>query len=84
MSPQQFKKIRETFGLTQGEFASSLGLTQKTVSQYEMGFRAPGPTVKVIVKALDEMPVAQAKKLLELMKEISDQQKKDKLRRGAR
>ncbi len=81
MSPQQFKKIRETFELTQNDFALCLGLTQKTVSQYEIGFRTPGPTVQVIVQALDSMSVIHAKKLLQLMKNIADQQKKDKLRR---
>ena len=39
MKPQEFKKIRESFGFTQSELAECLGLTQKTVSQYEMGFR---------------------------------------------
>lgn len=84
MSPQQFKKIRETFGLTQIEFASCLGLTQKTVSQYEMGFRVPGPTVQVIVKTLDELPTARAKKLLDLMRIVADELKNYKSHRVAR
>lgn len=83
MSPQQIKKIRESFGLTQSEFAACLGLTQKTMSQYEMGFRAPGPTVKVIVKALDLLPTTQAKKLLELMLEVAEKQKKENLKRSS-
>lgn len=84
MSPQQFKKIRESFSLTQIEFASCLGLTQKTISQYEMGFRVPGPTVQVIVKTLDELPTAQAKKLLDFMKIIADELKNSKSQRVVR
>lgn len=71
MSPIQFKKIRESFNMTQDEFSSCLGLAQKTVSQYEMGFRKPGPTVKIIVKALELLPATQAKKLLDLMREVN-------------
>ena len=82
MSPKEFKEVREKFGLTQIEFASSLGLTQKTVSQYEMGFRSPGPTVKVIVSAIDTLPMNQARKLLELMKDVSDALRDKKTRRS--
>ncbi len=72
MSPQQFKKIRESFGLTQKEIANCLGLTQKTVSQYEMGFRKPGPTVQVVMEALDRVSAKQLKEILDIMKEVSE------------
>jgi transcriptional regulator with XRE-family HTH domain len=72
MSPKQFKAIREGFGMTQDEFAVCLGLTQKAVSHYETGFRVPGSTVQVIVMALELLPPSQAKKLLGLMKDISE------------
>lgn len=83
MSPQQMKRIRESLGLTQSEFAACLGLTQKTVSQYEMGFRVPGPTVKVVVKTLDILPATQAKRLLETMLEVAEKQKKDSSKRSS-
>lgn len=83
MSPQQMKRIRESLGLTQNEFAACLGLTQKTVSQYEMGFRVPGPTVKVIVKTLDVVSLTQAKKLLEIMLEVASKQKKENPKRSS-
>lgn len=81
MSPQHFKKFRESFGLTQSELALCFGLTQKTISQYEMGFRVPGPTVKVVVKVLEIMPVAQSAKLLQLMKEVAEMPKKKSAQR---
>ena len=71
MNPQQFKKIRESFGLTQKEIANCLGLTQKTVSQYEIGFRKPGPTVQAIMKTLDRVSAKQLKDLLDIMNEVS-------------
>lgn len=72
MSPQHFKSIRESFGLTQEEFGNRLGVTQKTVSQYEIGFRVPGPTVRVIMRVLEKAPRSKATWLLELMNEISE------------
>ena len=80
MSPEHFKSIREGFGLTQGEFAACLGLTQKTVSQYEIGFRVPGPTVRVIMLALEKLPAAQAKKLLSLMRDMAEAYSRKKTR----
>ncbi len=84
MKPQEFKKIRESFGLTQSELAECLGLTQKTVSQYEMGFRVPGPTVQVVMKTLDRVKPNQFKTLLELMKEVADELKVAKSKRNLR
>ena len=84
MKPQEFKKIRESFGLTQSELAECLGLTQKTVSQYEMGFRVPGPTVQVVMKTLDRVKPNQFKTLLELMKEVADELKAAKSKRSLR
>jgi transcriptional regulator with XRE-family HTH domain len=84
LKPQEFKKIRESFGLTQSELAECLGLTQKTVSQYEMGFRVPGPTVQVVMKTLDRVKPNQFKTLLELMKEVADELKAAKSKRNLR
>lgn len=80
MKPQEFKKIRESFGLTQSELAECLGLTQKTVSQYEMGFRVPGPTVQVVMNTLDRVKQTQLKTLLEIMKEVSKELKTIKVK----
>ncbi len=81
MKPQEFKKIRESFGLTQSELAECLGLTQKTLSQYEMGFRVPGPTVQVVMKTLDRIKPNQFKTLLEIMKEVADELRAAKAKR---
>lgn len=83
MSPRHFKKIRESFGLTQAEFAACLGLTQKTISQYEIGFREPGPTVRVFMSVLEELPKDQSKKLLERMRRIGEELE-NKQTRGSR
>ena len=82
MSPEQFKRGRERFEMTQTEFASCLGLTQKTVSQYEIGFRKPGPTVQVIMFTLEALSDTQAKKLLELMRDVSDKLSRKRERRS--
>lgn len=84
MKPQEFKRIRESFGLTQSEFALCLGLTQKTISQYEMGFRTPGPTVKVVVKTLDRVKENQLSYLLELMKDVSTEINGSSEKRGSK
>jgi transcriptional regulator with XRE-family HTH domain len=81
LKPQEFKKIRESFGLTQSELAECLGLTQKTLSQYEMGFRVPGPTVQVVMKTLDRIKPNQFKTLLEIMKEVADELRAAKAKR---
>ncbi len=83
MSPQQIQNFRETFGLTQGELAACLGLTQKTISQYEMGFRKPGPTVTVVILTLEILPVNQAKKLLGVMSSVTERLQ-DKSKRRSR
>ena len=82
MKPQEFKQIREAFKLTQSELADCLGLTQKTVSQYEMGFRVPGPTVQVVMTALSRMKLNQSKLLLDFLKEAADDLKVSKKKRA--
>lgn len=81
MKPQEFKKIRESFDLTQRELAQCLGLTQKTVSQYEMGFRVPGPTVQVVMKTLDRVKRNQLRPLLDIMTEVTKEMKTAKAKR---
>ncbi|MCB0369625.1 MAG: helix-turn-helix transcriptional regulator [Bdellovibrionales bacterium] len=75
MSPEQFKYIRESFGLTQNELATCLGLHQKTISQYEIGFRKPGPTVVIVMNLLQQVSHSQSQKLLDLMEQISEKVK---------
>ncbi len=76
MSPKRFKNIRDKFGLTQVEFAKCFGLTQKTISQYEIGFRKPGPTVQVLLLLLENLSASQGHKFLKLMEEASEKLKK--------
>lgn len=82
MTPQQFKLVRESLNVTQAELAQCLGLTQKAVSHYETGFRAPGATVQVVLKTLDRLPPAQAKRIFEIMSEVSEDLKKKQKRKS--
>jgi DNA-binding transcriptional regulator YiaG len=41
MTPDQIKAIRHALGLTQSEFATTLGATQVTVSRWETGLNPP-------------------------------------------
>lgn len=83
MKPQQFKSIRESFSLTQAQLAECLGLTQKTVSHYEVGFRMPGPTVQVVMTALSRMKPNQSRLLLDFLKEAADDLKMSKKKRAS-
>ena len=40
---EQLKKVRETHGLSQTEFAQIMHITPGSVSRYESGIRKPGP-----------------------------------------
>jgi DNA-binding transcriptional regulator YiaG len=41
MSPQQVKRLRKGLGMTQQEFADSLGVPQSTVGRWEAGLNSP-------------------------------------------
>ena len=40
-SPEGIRRLREGLGLTRAEFANSLGVSRKTVWQWEMGLVSP-------------------------------------------
>ncbi|MBR1752849.1 MAG: helix-turn-helix transcriptional regulator [Ruminococcus sp.] len=47
------KKIREENGLTQGELAEMVGISQPMIAQYEMGIKLPNIVIgKEIAKKL--------------------------------
>ncbi len=68
MSPAKIKALRVKLGLTQVEFAAALGVAVLSASQYETGFRNPGPTLLILLKVLESLPHNKAFWLLELFK----------------
>lgn len=67
MSPSKIKDVRTQLGLTQEQFAEALGMAKLTVSQYETGFRKPGPTVLILLTVIDSLPKKKALDLIELL-----------------
>ena len=39
MTPREFRRARENLGITQAELATALGLSVRTIAQYERGER---------------------------------------------
>lgn len=55
MTPGQFKSIRERAGLTQGQLADILRLSDsRTIRRYEDGSRAVSGPVSILMEMLDE------------------------------
>lgn len=67
MSPNNIKKLRLDLGLTQEEMAYALGVAKLTMSQYETGFRKPGPTVLILLAVLSSLPRKRALDLIEML-----------------
>lgn len=67
MSPNNIKELRTDLGLTQEQMAHALGVAKLTQSQYETGFRKPGPTVLILLAVLDSIPRKRALELIEML-----------------
>jgi len=67
MSPDEIKALRVRLGLTQKNLALALGVNKLTLSQYETGFRKPGPTALVVLFVLDRLPKKKALELVALL-----------------
>jgi len=72
---QLVKAIRDNWQMTQEEFAREIGMTVKTVSNYELGLQVPGPVA--LLKLIENAPRELATQLLEYLPE---EVKKDQLR----
>ncbi len=57
-SPIDTKSIREKYGLTQNEFASLLGISVKTLRNWEQGRRAPEGPARVLLLVAARHPDA--------------------------
>lgn len=69
MSPDEIKALRTKLNLTQVEFAKALGVAKLSMSQYETGFRKPGPTLVILLRVLESLPIKKAHWLLDLFRE---------------
>ena len=55
MNKSEVKKLREFLGMTQSEFAQELGISKKTVSQWEIGYRKPSSLARRAMMMLKEL-----------------------------
>ena len=59
----EVKAIREKAGLSQSGFAQALGVSKRTVENWEQGRRRPAGTARSLLKVFDADPVSTAKTL---------------------
>jgi DNA-binding XRE family transcriptional regulator len=67
MSPKQIGALRGQLELSQEELAETLGVARLSMSQYETGFRRPGPTLTIVLHVLDTLPKGKALELIALL-----------------
>lgn len=56
MSKHEIKSIRTSLGMTQTEFADTLGVSQMAVSHWENGLRRPSGSAEILIKMLQKQP----------------------------
>ena len=71
MSPSEIKSTRERLGLTQESMAEALGVAKLTMSQYETGFRRPGPTALILLIVVGSLSKKKALELIELFRKAA-------------
>jgi putative transcriptional regulator len=58
LSPEDIRRIREDFDLTQVEFAALLGISVRTLRNWEQGRRVPGGAAMVLLRVAEKHPEA--------------------------
>lgn len=58
LDPLDIKSIRERFNLTQAQFAAMLGISARTLSNWEQGRRVPEGPAMVLLRVADKHPEA--------------------------
>ncbi|MBN1668566.1 MAG: helix-turn-helix domain-containing protein [Anaerolineales bacterium] len=58
IEPLEVKEIREQFALSQGQFAALLGVSIKTLQNWEQGRRRPDGAAKVLLQVAAKHPEA--------------------------
>jgi DNA-binding XRE family transcriptional regulator len=71
VSPAAIKEMRSRLGYTQASMAEALGVAKLTLSQYETGYRKPGPTILILLTVLDTLPKKRAHELTELFRKVA-------------
>ena len=82
MSPASIKSMRKRLGLTQHSMAKAFGVSTLTMSQYETGFRNPGPTALILLEILDSLPKKKALELFELFSKKAKSLKNERSEKG--
>jgi putative transcriptional regulator len=68
VQPPQIKDIRAGFGLTQEQFAALLGISVRTLRNWEQGRRVPEGPARVLLMVAAKRPQA----LLDVMQTLPD------------
>jgi putative transcriptional regulator len=58
IQPLEIKDIRDSFGLTQVEFAAMLGISVRTLRNWEQGRRVPEGPARVLLQVAAKHPAA--------------------------
>jgi len=66
------KEIRNSYGLTQDQFASAICMTPSTVKQWEQGIRTPKGTSRIVLEAMAIVAEKRKKKALRSRKNDSE------------
>ena len=70
MTPLRVKAVRTTFGLSQSKFADLLGISVRTLQNWEGGYKNPsGPSTALLYLA-ETQPQAFLKNRLKLLEQI--------------
>ena len=60
MKPEEIKKLRESFGMTQEDFAHELGVTFATVNRWENRKAVPSRLALKMLDQLNDKPRSQS------------------------
>ncbi len=71
MSPVEIKELRTGLGLTQESMAEALGVAKLTMSQYETGFRKPGPTALICLVVIKSLSKKRALEIIGMFRKAS-------------
>ncbi len=58
LDPVDIKSIRDRYNLTQAQFAAMLGISVRTLSNWEQGRRVPEGPAMVLLRVADKHPEA--------------------------
>jgi len=56
--PMDIKRLRDDFGLTQAQFAALLGISVRTLRNWEQGRRLPEGPARVLLQVAEKHPEA--------------------------